>query len=410
MTGRPAPQIWLRAGFGLALPLLIAASPPTTQQLQQSEQARAALEKSQQAAQARAQAAKAEEARLGAARVAAANSLRALEANSAKAADRLADLARERHDTEAKLAQTAASMAPLLPIIQRLALYPSETLLAVPMPQEDSVRGILVLGGLTRALEADAASLKAEQAELNRVSAEIGQAQDDLAASEADQAKQSAALDAQIEAARAQRQSAEGEASDWSRKAAAEAGHAASLRAAIARIEAERVATEARLAAEARQAAESKADSKARTEIKTRQEAAARPSGSAASGLVVPVAGQVVHGFGDQVDGVASSGIVYAAAPAARVVSPCGGRVVFAGPFRSFGLLMIVDCGGGYHVVLSGFDRLDAGLGQNVQSGEPVGVMPGWNPLALVHRPTLTLELRHDGAATNPAPLLRGSG
>ena len=45
------------------------------------------------------------------------------------------------------------------------------------------------------------------------------------------------------------------------------------------------------------------------------------------------------------------------------MVSPCGGRVVFAGPFRSYGLLLIVDCGDGYHFVLAGLDRLDVAAG-----------------------------------------------
>jgi septal ring factor EnvC (AmiA/AmiB activator) len=395
-----------RAVFSLAALLLIAAAPPPTQQqLQESERARAALEKSQQAAQARATAAKAEEARLAAQRVAAAAALRELETSSAKAADRVTDLARQRRDTEAQLAESAAALAPFLPIIQRLALYPAETLLAVPMPPEQAVRGIVVLGGLTHELEDKAASLRAEQAELDRLSHEIEQAEADLTTRQAAQARQAAELDAALGAAHSQRAAAEDEASDWSRRAAAEASHAANLRAAIARIEAEQAATAARLAAEARQAS----DAKSRADLHARQEAVARPAGNGASRLVVPVAGSIEHNFGDAVDGVPSSGITYAAPPAARVVAPCGGRVVFAGPFRTFGQLMIVDCGAGVHVVLSGFDRIDAGVGQAVQAGEPVGVMPGWNPLTLIHHPALIMELRRDGQATNPAPLLRDS-
>ena len=396
-----------RAGFSLAALLLIAAAPqPSQQQLQESERARGALEKSQQAAQARATAAKAEEAHLAAQRVAAAVALRELETSSAKAADRVTDLARQRRDTAAQLADSAAALAPFLPIIQRLALYPAETLLAVPMPPEQAVRGIVVLGGLTHELEDKAASLRAEQAELDRLGHEIEQAEADLATRQAAQAKQAAALDAALGTARSQRAAAEDEATDWSRRAAAEASHAANLRAAIARIEAEQAAAVARLAAEARQAS----DAKSRAELRSRQEAVARPAGNGASSLVVPVAGSIEHNFGDAVDGVPSSGITYSAPPAARVVAPCGGRVVFAGPFRTFGQLMIIDCGAGFHVVLSGFDRIDAGLGQAVQAGEPVGVMPGWNPLTLIHHPSLMLELRRDGQATNPAPLLRARG
>jgi septal ring factor EnvC (AmiA/AmiB activator) len=92
------------------------------------------------------------------------------------------------------------------------------------------------------------------------------------------------------------------------------------------------------------------------------------------------------------------------------VVSPCGGRIVFAGPFRSFGLLLIVDCGGGYHFVLAGFQRLDAQVGQSVQPGEPVGIMPNWDPRASATRPSLYVELRQNGQPVNPAPFLRAKG
>ncbi len=130
--------------------------------------------------------------------------------------------------------------------------------------------------------------------------------------------------------------------------------------------------------------------------------------GGARGQLTAPVAGGIVRGFGAATDAGPASGVSYQAPPNARVVAPCGGRVVFAGPFRSFGLLMILDCGGGYHFVLSGLDRLDAQVGQAVRPGEPVGVMPGWDPRnATATRPTLYMELRKDGVPMNPAPFLR---
>ena len=71
-----------------------------------------------------------------------------------------------------------------------------------------------------------------------------------------------------------------------------------------------------------------------------------------------------------------------------------------------------LDCGGGYHFVLSGLDRLDAQVGQPLQPGEPVGVMPEWDPrisggVGSTARPSLYVELRKDGVAVNPAPFLR---
>jgi septal ring factor EnvC (AmiA/AmiB activator) len=82
---------------------------------------------------------------------------------------------------------------------------------------------------------------------------------------------------------------------------------------------------------------------------------------------------------------------------------------VFAGPFRSFGLLVILDCGGGAHFVLAGMDRLDVEVGRAVRAGEPVGVMAGWDPQAAGPRPALYVELRRGEQTVDPAPWLRGS-
>ena len=122
------------------------------------------------------------------------------------------------------------------------------------------------------------------------------------------------------------------------------------------------------------------------------------------------MAGTIVRAWGDATEGGPATGISYRAPPAARVVAACAGRVAFASPFRSYGLLLIVDCGGGYHAVLAGFERLDVKVGQAVAAGEPVGVMPGWEPGASGNRPALYVELRRDGQPVNPAPWLKASG
>jgi septal ring factor EnvC (AmiA/AmiB activator) len=119
------------------------------------------------------------------------------------------------------------------------------------------------------------------------------------------------------------------------------------------------------------------------------------------------VIGIVVKSWGEPADGGPATGLSYHAPPGARVISPCGGRVVFGEPFRSYGLLLIVDCGGGYHVVLAGFEKLNVKLGQKLVAGEPVGVMPEWEPGSTARRPALYIELRHDGTPVNPAPWLR---
>ena len=66
-----------------------------------------------------------------------------------------------------------------------------------------------------------------------------------------------------------------------------------------------------------------------------------------------------------------------AARPGAQITAPCDGWVVYAGPFRNYGQLLILNAGSGYHVLLAGMDRISVDLGQFVVTGEPVAVMGG---------------------------------
>ncbi len=384
-------------------------APPKAQELQAAEQARIAAQKAQAAAAAQAARTAAEEKRLSDARIATAARLRVMEADLADAADKVADLARKRADTQAEIEQRAASLAPLLPVIERLQQYPAETLLAMPQPADESVRGLLVLGGITRQLANDVASLRAEQGQLSQLGLALEDARQRLVTRQATQAREAAVLDRQLDAARLQRHVAEDDADQWTRRAAEAAAKTDSLRQAIARIEAERQAAAERQAEQARaeEAARQKANLHAPSPTPPSRQAA--QPGAVPSTLLVPVAGSVVRNFGDVVDGISATGLAYRVPPGARVVAPCTGRVVFAGLFRSYGLLTILDCGGGYHAVLSGFDRLDVRLGQNVQQGEPIGAMPNWNPLAVQKSPTLNLEIRRDGQPINPTPYLKAS-
>lgn len=197
---------------------------------------------------------------------------------------------------------------------------------------------------------------------------------------------------------------------------ATEAAHADTLRAVLSTLEVQRRADEARAKDEAVRAERHKRVMEAEA-ARRREAALARPAGIgtiAANAqpkgqLVAPVAGKVVRAWGEMTEGGPAAGISYNTPPAARVVSPCGGRVVFADAFRSYGLLLIVDCGGGYHAVLAGFERLDLKVGQTVQAGEPVGVMPSWEAGTAGRRQSLYVELRHDGQPVNPAPWLKSN-
>ena len=364
----------------------------------------------------RAARAAAEALRLAHERVEAAAKLRVAESATADVAARIDALAQRRRDAEQRVQDRAKALQPLLPLIERLSLYPSETLLAVPAPPEMALRGVLVLQGMSRQLEIETEALRRDQAEVDTAAAALRQEAPRLTAAEAAQKREADALDQSMAAARAEQAAAESQETLAASQSASAAARMETLRSALTALEAQRRADEARAREEASVAERAKRSVEAKA-ARQREASAAHPTGAGtiASGagprgqLQPPVIGVVVKAWGEPTDGGPATGVFYHAPPGAHVISPCGGRVVFAEGFRSYGLLAIIDCGGGYHVVLSGFERLDVKPGQSLVAGEPVGTMPAWEPGSTARRPALYVELRHDGTPVNPAPWLRPS-
>jgi septal ring factor EnvC (AmiA/AmiB activator) len=107
--------------------------------------------------------------------------------------------------------------------------------------------------------------------------------------------------------------------------------------------------------------------------------------------------------------GGAEKGISIAVRAAAQVTAPCDGWVVYAAPFRNYGQVLILNAGGGYHVVLAGMDRISVNVGQFVLTGEPVAVMGSGSqgtatPASGSDRPVLYVEFRKDGTPIDPSP------
>lgn len=131
------------------------------------------------------------------------------------------------------------------------------------------------------------------------------------------------------------------------------------------------------------------------------------PFDSAKGSLALPAQGKRLKRFGDADDaGGTVKGISLQTRPEARITAPSDGWVVYAGPFRSYGQLLILNTGGGYHVLLAGMSRIDASLGQFVLTGEPVAVMaaPGSQGRNENSRPVLYVEFRKDGKPIDPDP------
>jgi len=126
--------------------------------------------------------------------------------------------------------------------------------------------------------------------------------------------------------------------------------------------------------------------------------------------LRLPANGSRIREFGAS-DGAGGTqkGISIATHAGAEITAPCDGWVVYAGPFRSYGQLLILNAGGGYHVLLAGMERISVDLGQFVLTGEPVAVMGGGSQVSTAvatgtKQPVLYVEFRKDGTPIDPSP------
>ncbi len=130
--------------------------------------------------------------------------------------------------------------------------------------------------------------------------------------------------------------------------------------------------------------------------------------------LPLPASGQRVLNFGEKTKyGHPSKGVVIETRSGAQITAPCDGWVIYAGEFRSFGQLLIINAGGGYLLLLAGLSRIDVEPGQFVLAAEPVGTMsgattPGGGLLretkSETNTPVLYVELRKDGRPIDPSP------
>jgi septal ring factor EnvC (AmiA/AmiB activator) len=132
---------------------------------------------------------------------------------------------------------------------------------------------------------------------------------------------------------------------------------------------------------------------------------------ASARGLfAMPVNGVKIREFGgSDGSGGVEKGISLATRAGAQVTTPCDGWVVYAGPFRSYGQLLILNAGGGYHVLIAGMERISVNIGQFVLTGEPVATMGTTSQVASIlatnaSQPVLYVEFRKDGTPIDPGP------
>lgn len=114
----------------------------------------------------------------------------------------------------------------------------------------------------------------------------------------------------------------------------------------------------------------------------------------------LPVQGRTIAGFGELRDsGLRSTNLLLAPAAGAQIVAPASGRVAFAGPYRGFGRIVIIEHDGGWTSLVTGLQRISVDVGETVIAGAPMGVADNDDP-------RIGVELRRAGEPVNPLNFL----
>ncbi|MDQ6432493.1 murein hydrolase activator EnvC [Mesorhizobium sp. LHD-90] len=324
---------------------------------------------------------------------------------------RLDRLKAEADTVRASLASRRGVLAEVLGALQRMGLNPPPAILVRPEDALSSVRSAVLLGAVVPELRHETETLMADMAELSRIAGSIEAERGRLAASAADQVAEQRRLNLLLEAKQKLQGETEAELAAERKRAEELAAKAGSLKELIASLD--KQAEKDRAAAELARAAKEKLlarDAEIAALPENNRSMASLPFPALHNQLALPVNGRFSRRFGGKDDnGGVMQGDTVATQSGAIVTAPADGNVLYAGPFRSYGQLLILDAGDGYHVVLAGMDRITVALGRSVLAGEPVGAMGEARVASalaskVANGPELYVEFRKDGKPVDPSP------
>jgi murein hydrolase activator len=313
-----------------------------------------------------------------------------------------------------------ATIAEVLAALQRIGRHPPPAIMVRPEDALQSVRTAIMLGAVVPEMRVKAEALASDLADLLRIRKEIADEKErlvrDVAALTEDRQRISL-----LSQERQKKQTETERVLEAERgKSLALARQVDNLKDLIGKVEQglDSASRAARAAERAAQGRESRIDLAALNDPGRLTPAVA--FAAARGRLPLPVNGPRIKEFGvpDRLGGT-EKGISIATRAAAQVTAPCDAWVVYAGPFRNYGQVLILNAGGGYHVVLAGMDRISVNVGQFVLTGEPVAVMIGGAPgngsqaaatqvtanfASSSDKPVLYVEFRKDGSPIDPSP------
>jgi septal ring factor EnvC (AmiA/AmiB activator) len=338
--------------------------------------------------------------------------VRGVESRIGDAEARLRPLDARELEIRSSLDLRRSEIVEVLAALQRAGRRAPPALLVRPEDALQSLRTAMLLGAVVPEMRAQADRLVADLSELIGLRKTIAAERDQLAV-DRDRLKTDQVQLASLVEERQRKQSAvEKDLEAESARALALARQADDLQSLIGKMEQDLKSAAKAAATASLQGSPGRLDGK--PDLKTlRDPARLSPAIAFASAkglFALPVNGVKIREFGgsDGAGGI-QKGISLATRPGAQVTTPCDGWVVYAGPFRSYGQLLILNAGGGYHVLIAGMERISVNIGQFVLTGEPVATMGTTSQVASIlaanaSQPVLYIEFRKDGTPIDPGP------
>jgi len=342
------------------------------------------------------------------------------EANLSAIEDRLAGLEAEEAVKTAELENRREELAALLNALQRLARHPPEALLLLPASPIDTVRAARLLGTMVPPIEAEARQIAREVEDLQGLREIVAAEREALTGGNRRLTGDRQKL-RELMARRAEiYQQTESERAEAAERVEALSRQAEDMRDLLNRLAESRLAE--KKAAEKQAPEGRRAPPTLQAQVAQGLAGHLRRLGEARGQMAFPARGRIVLAFGQVGEGgQPHRGVSIETRPEAQVVAPFDGQIVFAGPFRGYGRILIIEHGEGYHTLLAGLGRIDVSAGQVVATGEPIATTSSADtgPPELrtqvesknlgVSGPVLYVELRHRGQPINPLPWLATS-
>ncbi len=301
--------------------------------------------------------------------------------------------------------------------LQNLALKPTESLFVQPLSPVEIIRSAILLRETVPYLSEEATKIRRKLEDITNKKKNIEQQMAKIASSKLSLEKEHAKMRDLMAKKSAMQKKLQTQSQETKQKIKQLAEQAKDVKELLDKLERERLAREKaerlRREKEARERAELEAYRKQQgisepEPAPQESSAPAQPSKSfmkdtgksfakARGRLPMPARGPIVVAYGEETSkGVTSKGVSIKTRSQAQVISPYDGSVIFAGPFRGYGKLIIIEHGDGYMSLLAGMDNIDCEVGQMLLAGEPVGQMPKSNDTHLY------IELRKDNKPLDP--------